>query len=141
MGYKAYAMREAKETPPAPQVAAAEGVLDNRYYRVVLDAESGSVRSIFDKELNKELVDTSSPHRFGQYLYVTGGDQTPNLSVDYTSVWPQPELSIHGASGGHLRSVTNEPFGVVARLESSLESLTRCASPPDRVVALWPSRT
>jgi hypothetical protein len=35
--------------------------LENRYYRLVLDAESGAVKSIFDKELEKELVNTSSP--------------------------------------------------------------------------------
>ena len=44
---------------------------------MVLDPESGAVKSIFDKELNKELVNTSSPYRFDQYLYVTGADKTP----------------------------------------------------------------
>ena len=51
--------------------------MENPYYRVVLDAESGAVKSIFDKELNKELVNTSSPYRFNQYLYVTGADNAP----------------------------------------------------------------
>jgi alpha-mannosidase len=84
-----------------------------------LDAESGAVKSIFDKELNKELVNTSSPYRFDQYLYVTGGDQSPNRILEYSSTWPIPELTIHNAGGGHVVSVTNEPFGVAARLESS----------------------
>ena len=56
--------------------ATTEGTIENRYYRVVLDADSGAIKSIFDKELNKELVNTSSPYRFNQYLYVTGADQT-----------------------------------------------------------------
>ena len=51
----------------------------------MLDAESGAVKSIFDKELNKELVNASSPYRFDQYLYVTGADQTPNRLVEYSS--------------------------------------------------------
>ena len=52
--------------------------MENQYYRVVLDPESGALKSIFDKELNKELVNPSSPYRFNQYLYVTGGDKQPN---------------------------------------------------------------
>ena len=118
VGYKAYALKETKAEPPTPQTTA-EGTMENQYYRLVLDPASGAVKSIFDKELNKELVNASSTYRFDQYLYVTGADQTPNRLVQYSSVWPVPELSIHNASGGRLLSVTNQPFGVVARLESS----------------------
>jgi len=118
VGYKAYALREAKAALPAPH-AAAEGAIENQYYRVVVDPESGAVKSIFDKELNKELVNVSSPYTFDQYLYVTGADKTPNRLLEYSSVSPVPELSIHAAGGGRLLSVTQEPFGTVARLESS----------------------
>ena len=118
VGYKAYTLKEIPDAPPAPQVVSGE-TLENQFYRVVLDAESGAVKSIFDKELNKELVNTSSPYRFDQYLYVTGGDQSPNRLLEYSATWPIPELTIHNAGGGHLVSVTNEPFGVAARMESS----------------------
>ena len=118
VGYKAYALKQTKAEPPTPQ-ATAEETLENQYYRVVLDPAGGAVRSILDKELNKELVNASSPYRFDQYLYVTGADQTPNRLVEYSSGWPVPELSIHNAGAGRLLSVTNQPFGVVARLESS----------------------
>ena len=118
VGYKAYALRETKAEPPTAQTAP-RGTLENAYYRVVLDPASGAVKSIFDKDLNKELVNASSPYRFDQYLYVTGADQTPNRLVEYSSGWPVPQLSIHSAGGGRLLSVTSQPFGVVARLESS----------------------
>ena len=118
VGYKAYALKETKAEPPTPQTTS-RGTLENQYYRVVLDPESGAVKSIFDKELNKELVNASSPYRFDQYLYVTGADQTPNRLVEYSSGWPVPKLSIHNAGVGRLLSVTNQPFGVVARLECS----------------------
>jgi len=117
VGYKAYAMKPAQQPQPTSQVAT-EGTLENQYYRVVLDTGSGAVKSIFDKELNKELVNTSSPYRFDQYLYVTGADRLPNRAVQYSSVVPVPEFSIHGAGSGRLVSVTPQPFGVVARLES-----------------------
>ena len=84
VGYKAYALKETKAEPPAPQ-ATTEGTMENQYYRVVLDPDSGAVKSIFDKELNKELVNASSPYRFDQYLYVTGADQAPNRLIQYSS--------------------------------------------------------
>ena len=86
---------------------------------MVLDAESGAIKSIFDKELNKELVNTSSPYRFNQYLYVTGADKLPNRALQYSPAAPVPDFSVHGAGSGRLVSVTHQPFGVVARLESS----------------------
>ena len=118
VGYKAYALKETKEEAPAAG-SSAEEILENQYYRVVLDPAAGAVKSIFDKELNKELVNTSSPYRFDQYLYVTGADQVPNRLTQYSSAAPIPELTIHPAASGRLVSVTQQPFGTVARLESS----------------------
>ena len=43
----------------------------------------------------------------------------PTGLLQYSPVSPVPELSIHNAGGGRLLSVTNQPFGVVAHLESS----------------------
>jgi len=60
VGYKAYAMRPTQQPAPAPP-STSEATVENQYYRVVLDPESGAVKSIFDKELNKELVNTSAP--------------------------------------------------------------------------------
>ena len=120
VGYKAYALRETKLDPPTPEAIASAGVLENQFYRVVLDPDTGAVKSIFDKELNKELVDSSSAYRFDQYIYVTGADGPPNLiNFDYDARWTPPALSIHGASGGRLLSITKEPHGIVAHLESS----------------------
>ncbi len=117
MGYKAYAMAPAAQPQSDPQTTT-EATAESQYYRVVFDPESGAIKSIFDRELNKELVNTSSPYRFDQYLYVTGADQRPNRVLQYSSAVPVPELTIHPAGGGRLVSVTHEPFGVVAHLES-----------------------
>ena len=93
-----------------------------------LDPASGAVRSIYDKQLQKELVDQSSPYRFGQYLYVTGGDKEPNSILQYRIASPEPELQIHAAAHGRLLSVERAPFGWIARLESSTEDTLRIAS-------------
>jgi hypothetical protein len=69
--------------------------------------------------LQRELVDEKSSYRFGQYLYVTGGDKAPNTLLQYSHVYPKADLDVHGAQNGHLVSVTRTPWGSVARLESS----------------------
>ena len=92
VGYKAYELRQTKEEPPAPPAPSGKTV-ENQYYRVVLDAASGAVRSIFDRDLNKELVNASSPYRFDQYLYVTGGDKSPNRILEYSYALSIPELT------------------------------------------------
>ena len=117
VGYKAYLIKPAPEPPDTAAVTTDE-VVENQYFRVVLDRVSGAVKSVFDKELNKELVNTSSPYRFNQYLYVTGADKEPNRSAKPTPAVPLPDFSIHGAGAGRLVSVTHQPFGIVARLES-----------------------
>ena len=44
-------------------------MLENRYYRVVFDAATGTITSIRDKQLDVELVDQTAPHKFNEYLY------------------------------------------------------------------------
>jgi len=127
VGYKCYALVPAKAQSPARSKVSGE-VLENRYYRITLDVESGAVKSIFDKELDQEIVNTSSPYRFDQYLYVTGGDEWPNRIQHFGATIPIPELKIHAATGGRLVSVTKEPFGMVARLESSALNTPRVST-------------
>ena len=43
-------------------------VVENRFYRLELDAQSGTVVSLFDRTLERELVDGDAPHGFGQFF-------------------------------------------------------------------------
>jgi hypothetical protein len=117
LGYKVYATRKAAPSA-APPAAVQAAVLESPYYKVQLDAETGSIHSIYDKQLQRELVSQQGPYRFGQYLYVTGGDNSPNTILRYGPMNPQPALEIHAAHGGKIVSVTQTPFGQVAHLES-----------------------
>jgi len=117
VGYKSFAL-QAEVAASAP-LTSAETILENAFYRVALDSGTGSVASILDKELNRELVDGSSAYRFNQYLYVTGADELPNRLVQYSTVSPAPDLEIHPATQGRVVSIKKTPLGVVARLASS----------------------
>ena len=116
-GYKVYVMRQAHKAIPAAEQQRTVS-LENAYYKLQLDPATGAVRSIYDKQLQRELVDQDSPYRFGQYLYVTGGDKAPNTLLQYSHVYPNAELKVHPSHDGKIVSVVRTPSGQVARIES-----------------------
>lgn len=118
VGYKVYHLQKTPtDSDDRPAVSGNE--LESPYYRVTLDPSTGAIRSIYDRQLKKNIVDESSPFRFGQYLYVTGADTMPNRLVAYRTSSPFPPLTPHGAANGKIVSITHEAFGTVAKLESS----------------------
>ena len=124
LGYRCYTTRPpvgGRQSVPLPQKLAGGTTLESAHYRIVLDVESGAVKSIFDRDLKKELVNAASPYRFDQYLYVTGGDKPiRNPMVFGDRKLPPPEvIAVHPTHGGRLVSVERAPFGTVAHLESS----------------------
>ena len=118
-GYKVYKLRSTKNAVLAAPAPVQTTTLENRFYRIELDPASGAVRSIYDKQLGRELVDQQSPYRFGQYLYVSGGDKRPNTLLQYRTIEILPKLNVDGAHNGRLISVTHEPYGWVARMQST----------------------
>ncbi len=127
MGYKVYELRPAKERASAVQTVSTP-MLESPYYRIELDPSTGAVRSIYDKQLQKELVNRSSPYRFGQYLYVSGGDKEPNSILQYRIVSPRPDLQVHAAEKGRLVSVERTPYGWCARMEVSAKNTSTILS-------------
>ena len=105
LGYKVYAMRKAQKSRAPPCDGQMRTTLESPFYKVLLDPETGAVRSIYDKQLQRELVNPTSPYRFGQYLYVTGGDKSPNTLLQYSHVYPRADLDVHPAHNGKIVSV------------------------------------
>jgi hypothetical protein len=117
LGYRVYRVQAAKKAAPDP--ATEQGsTLESPFYKVQLDPETGAVHSIYDKQLQHELVSQESPYRFGEYLYVTGGDKSPNTILVYSHALPKPQLEIHPAHGGRIVSIAHTPDGMVAHMES-----------------------
>jgi hypothetical protein len=122
VGYTTYSYQLQKTEPVAAAKVAAGAeptTMENAYYRVTLDPTSGAIRSIYDKQLQRELVNEKSAYRFGQYLYVTGGDKAPNTLLQYSHVEPTPQLTVHGAENGTLLSIEPTVYGMAAHMESS----------------------
>jgi hypothetical protein len=118
MGYKVYSLREGITPAPAPQIAMAT-TLETPFYRVDLDPETGSIRSLYDKQLGRELVNSASSWHLGEYLYVSGGDHEPNSILQYRAVSPKPVLDVHPAEHGRLISEERTPWGWRVLMESS----------------------
>jgi alpha-mannosidase len=116
-GYKVYSMRHTQKAAPVSESQQSTS-LESSYYKVQLDPATGAIRSIYDKQLQRELVDQDSPYRFGQYLYVTGGDKAPNTILQYSRVYPNAELQVHPSHDGKIVSVVRTPTGQLAHLES-----------------------
>jgi hypothetical protein len=117
VGYKCFSIVYGTESPAKPQISK-DPLVENRFYRVKVDQNSGAVASIYDKQLQRELVDAHSPYKFGQYLYVTGGDGSTRIINPYPS-WPMAKLDIHSSSNGKLLGVEQLPWGQAIRMSSS----------------------
>ena len=124
MGFKCYSLEihhgDTVDPPVAPNTAteSPSDVIENQYYRVQLDASSGAIKSIFDKQLNRDLVDSASPYRFNQYLYVQGGGPQQTQIVYMRKSLPLAQLTVTPSSGGQIVSLKKTPFGQVLTVES-----------------------
>lgn len=123
MGFKCYSLETqrgadaASSTSDQKQVETTDNAIENTYYRVEADAATGAVKSIFDKQLNRELVDSNSPYRFDQYLYVEGGSDDTQI-VHMRKSLPQADLKITPSSGGRIVGVKTTPFAKILTLEA-----------------------
>ncbi len=80
VGYKTYRIVPSEEKSELKtSIRVIDTVLENRFYRISVDTKTGAVTSIYDKELNIELVDRDAPHGFNQFVarWVTDGRQCP----------------------------------------------------------------
>ncbi len=78
LGYKTYRVVPSPAVQAASSSVAAHGtVLENEFYRVELDPETGAVLSIFDKQLGRELADRRGRERIDQYFHysLNGGHE------------------------------------------------------------------
>jgi hypothetical protein len=104
MGYKALKVEVSKE--PAPKEASSgTEVLENGFYKLVINKTTGSISSLVDKELNLELIDSQNPYNIGQPVRETSAkrDVAPfnhttvsNVKVDKGvsgNVWESVKIS------------------------------------------------
>jgi len=117
VGYKCFSISYGNQGPPEFQ-RSMEQTVENPFYRIKIDEGSGALTSIYDKQLQREIVDGNSPYKFGQYLYVTGGDGNTQMINPFPAL-PPGELKVHSASQGKFLGVEQMRWGQSIRMSSS----------------------
>lgn len=125
-GYKVYHLGHGPTLQSSPAEQTASNVVENRFYRITLDAEHAAIKSIYDKQLERELVDSSSPYLANEYLFVSGGEQSRLLHPFH---WlPEPQLVIHPAERGVLIGIEKTPWGPKIRMTASATHTPRIST-------------
>jgi hypothetical protein len=85
-GYKTYTLQPKKGQTKTEPIAF-DYTIDNPFYTIRFDSLTGNITSLFDKELNRELVDKESPYQLNEYLYERYNvPAKENTSQFYTAV-------------------------------------------------------
>lgn len=106
-GYKTYRL----EPSQAPEVRFCspengECVIENEYYRIEVDKDTGAVASILDKDAGREIVDHGCPHPFTGFI-VRKPDSGKEYPMDRVFVEKKPGEPVHnsieiaGSAHGH----------------------------------------
>ncbi len=123
LGYKVYRMSQG----PAIQPGRSEpesNIIQNKFYRLTFDPTRAAIKSIWDKQLSRELLNPESPYLANEYLYVTGGgdEKGRGNGSDATQLThmatflPYADLQVHQPEDGQLVSVEKTPWGHVVRM-------------------------
>jgi hypothetical protein len=80
MGYASYRIRVGKESR-IEAGKAFSGMLENEFYRLRINPVKGTIESLYDKQLDKELVDSNAPYQPGQFIYERLGKNRHQLEV------------------------------------------------------------
>jgi alpha-mannosidase len=123
LGYRCYAMVrvEGGQDPTASSAASnslpLSNTIENAYYRVEFDPAAGAIRSIYDKQLGKELVNPSGPYRLNQYLCVSGGEGSQ--IVELGSSLPLAKLTVTTSDPGRVVAVRKTSYGEILTYQTS----------------------
>jgi hypothetical protein len=85
MGYKTFKIVTIeKSSVTSSSLVLTDKSIENRFFKVTINPETGSVASIYDKELGTELVDKDAPHQVNQLItrwIKTGQAESPELAT------------------------------------------------------------
>ena len=85
LGYKTYRIAPKEEDSSfSSEVVVGERNLENRFFKVALNPQTGAIESIYDKELSREIVDKDAPHKLNQLIarWVKSGEEESPEKVE-----------------------------------------------------------
>ena len=75
LGYAVLPLSEGGAATATEQPCMEPPVIENDFYRLAF-ATDGAIKSLFDKALNRELLDASAPYRCNQFVYTRDANKT-----------------------------------------------------------------
>jgi alpha-mannosidase len=121
MGYKALKIEILNDEVKAETATNTE-VLENKYYKLVIDKTTGAINSLFDKELNQELADPQNLYDIGQPVRETLNDRDDMVATrsTVTNVKMEPgtnaalweSVRISSDLAGFEKGTTGAPKGI-----------------------------
>jgi hypothetical protein len=122
LGVKTLKIEITDQSPLPNSPATQTEELQNQYYKLVIDKTTGAIRSLYDKELNLELIDSQNPWKIGQAIRETMPDRntykTSHASVSNVkiqtgingNVWESVKITADLA--GMDKGTENSPKGL-----------------------------
>lgn len=83
-GYKVFHTRRTAPTETLSALEVGATTLSNQFYKIEFDSQTGVIRSIYDKELKRELVDPAARYGFNQLVYVHKKSREAKEGDDYS---------------------------------------------------------
>jgi len=75
LGVKTLKIDIADQSPLQNSPATQTEELQNQYYKLVIDKATGAISSLYDKELQRDLIDSQNPWKIGQAIHETMTDR------------------------------------------------------------------
>jgi len=125
LGYKALKIEVTSE-PAVTETLSGTELLENRFYKLTINKTTGSVSSLYDKDLDQDLVDIQNPYDIGQPVRETSAkrDAAPfnrttvtNVKVEKGvsgSVWESVKISYD--LEGFEKGIEGAPRGIEAEI-------------------------
>ncbi len=122
LAFKALKIEITNETANQPIENNSTEILENTFYKLVIDKTMGAITSLFDKGLNLEIVDVQNPWKLGQMIRETLPDRnkmTPshstvsNVKIEHGTnglVWES--IRISADMDGFEKGKENDPKGL-----------------------------
>lgn len=158
LGYKAFRIEITNDTEKSASEKKKEvEVLENEFYKIVIDKSSGAISSLVDKELKLEIVDAQNPWKLGQLIHETLPDRdkmTPrhstvsNIKIEYGvngQVWES--IHISADMDGFEKGEANAPKGLeleirlfrnVKKIEFQYKAAKEIVTKPEALYVAFP---
>lgn len=134
LGYRTFSVHRGNKPKTAAQRSSTKAwQIESNSYRLEIDRKTGAIAHLIDKQLNRDLVDSSAPYKLNELLYVSGGENTSILQS--LSTLKPAELQVSGQSDATVEENLGASIRVRARARNvpSIETEITLYDTPKRV--------